>query len=92
MRGEDWAKAGAEGAVDGVFKVAVGTVTDGLAGDFPKTVLGKGSTNILPAVKNVLVSKTAVVKTASGFIDEFGVKPKVVQPIKDSLKPYFQKK
>ena len=90
---ENWKQAGAEGAVDGVFKVVVGAVTDKVAGDFPVTSIPKDSVKILPAVQKVLVSKAAAVKTGSGLIDEFVTKPKVVQTVKDSyIKPVFKKK
>ena len=89
---EDWKKAAAEGAIDGSFKAIVGAATDGVAGDFPSVPSPKNASGIIPAVKNVLISKTAATKTASGMLDEFGVKPKVVQPIKDAIKPAFTPK
>ena len=90
---ENWKKAGAEGAVDGVFKVVVGAVTDKVSGDFPVVSVPKDSVKILPAIQKVLVSKTAAVKTGSGLLDEFVTKPKVVQAVKDNyIKPAFQKK
>lgn len=88
---EDWLKAGTEGAVDGIFKAGVGAATDGIVGDAPKAVLPKGPTKILGTMKNVLVNKASGQKIASSLTDEFAVKPKATQPVKDALKGVFDK-
>jgi len=77
----DWLKAGTEGAIDGVFKVAVGTITDKVAGD-ANIVLPKGTPKFLPTMKNVLVNKSSASKVGGTLTDEFYVKPKGVNPIK----------
>ena len=77
LRGEDWQKAGKEGAVDGVFKVIVSTATDGIAGDYPQVELPKSAASSAAAAKKVLLSRAAAVKTTSGMIDEFEIKPRV---------------
>ena len=86
LRGEDWQKAGKEGAVDGVFKVIVSTATDGVAGDYPQVELPKSAASAVGAAKKVLLSKAAAAKTTSGMIDEFGIKPKVANLKKELIK------
>lgn len=79
IRGEeDWQQAGVDGMVDGVFKAGVGAVTDGLTADAPEITT--------PTMKNVIINKTAATKIGSSLADEYVVKPKIVDPIKDSIK------
>jgi hypothetical protein len=88
---EDWVSAGAQGAVDGVFKVGVGAVTDGIVGEAPDVTIPSGALKILPTMKNVLVNKPSLQKIGSSLTDEFVIKPVVSTPIKavidTALKP-----
>ena len=88
---ENWKQAAAEGLVDGVLKAGVGAITDGIVGDAPDITIPKGSLNILPTMKNVIVNKPALTKIGSSLTDEFAVKPIVGQPIKDEIKKVFKK-
>ncbi|HZK62271.1 MAG TPA: hypothetical protein VFC41_09340, partial [Anaerovoracaceae bacterium] len=88
---EDWLNAGAQGAVDGIFKVGVGAVTDGIVGGAPIVTLPSGAVKILPSMKNVIVNKSSLQKIGSSLTDEFVVKPVGSAPIKaaidNALKP-----
>jgi len=82
---EDWMKAGAQGAVDGIFKAGVGAVTDGIVGDAPDVTIPNGAVKILPTMKNVIVNKPSMQKIGSSLTDEFVVKPVGSAPIKTAI-------
>jgi len=82
---EDWLKAGTEGMVDGIFKAGVNTAMDNMVGDLPDLKISGGSVEIIPTMKNVLVNKTAGQKIGGSLIDEFAVKPIVVDTVKAHL-------
>lgn len=82
---EDWVNAGAQGAVDGIFKAGVGAITDGIVGDAPDVTIPSGAVKILPTMKNVIVNKPSLQKIGSSLTDEFIVKPVGSAPIKTAI-------
>lgn len=89
---EEWAKAGAQGAIDGIFKVGVGAVTDGIVGDAPDVTIPSGALKILPTMKNVIINKPSLQKIGSSLTDEFVVKPVISAPIKTAIGDSMQSK
>jgi hypothetical protein len=82
---EDWVSSGAQGAVDGIFKVGVGAVTDGIVGDAPDVTIPSGVLKVMPTMKNVIVNKASLQKIGSSLTDEFVIKPVGSTPIKESI-------
>lgn len=78
LRGEDAGKAFGEGIKSGVYKAAVGAVTDKAAGDLPNPVVSSGSFKAVPNMKNVIVSNPSAIKIGAALADEYGVKPVVM--------------
>jgi hypothetical protein len=75
LRGEDAGKALSEGLKSGAYKAAVGAITDKAAGDLPNPVITRGSFKAVPNLKNVIISHAGGTKIGASLVDEYGVKP-----------------